>query len=676
MKRFLLTLCVVLPFFATGQSTNYLISQINYNPDPFTGGDTISLNFDDFHSAAVPLPFSFCFFDSTFDSIVIASNGYITFDLSAANNFSPWAIADSAPLPGMPDFLVMAPYQDIDPSTGGIITMREAGVAPYRRVIISYFQVPMFQCNQLSFSEQIILYETTNIIETHIADKPLCAAWNGGVAIHGIQKDTSTAYIVPGRDYPSQWTATNEGWRFAPDGPCAGPLPQNLLGGKVFADYNNNCVFDGSDAPIVNRSVLVNSGAYYTWSDLQGNYLVEVDTGNWNIQAVPPPYFANNCAPSGGYNVSFPSSPMSSLNNDFSDSILVYCPDLTVDLGLANMTTCQSEVAGITYCNQGTVPDSNVTITLTLNDSVSLDSSSAAYTMVASNTYEFSLGILQPGQCGTIGMVVSIGCDTIGSIYCISAAIQGNSTADCDTSNNVSQDCHALIGSYDPNDKRIASVQQQGQWSDLEEIDSTDVLRYTIRFQNTGSDTAYAVRIQDTLSPLLDHASLNPGASSHPYQYVQLGDVAVFEFNDIALVDSATNPLLSQGFIRFSIAQRPGNSVGTQIENEAAIYFDFNAPIITNVAIAEIPIPTVGISDPLNGLKVYPNPGQDGFTVWMENVDGESIELMDLSGKLLRTVPLKGEQTKVDTRDLPVGMYLYRVTGSGWMSAHGKWVKR
>lgn len=675
MKNYLLALCLLMPFLAFSQSTNYLISQVNYNPDPFTGGDTVSLNIDDIHSNVIPLPFSFCFFDSTFDSIVISTNGYITFETGYANQFSIWSIPGPAPLMNMPDYMIMAPYQDIDPSVGGVITTKTAGVAPYRRFIISFFQASMFSCTQLLFSEQIILYETSGLIETHIADKPLCATWNSGVAIHGLQKDTSTAVIVPGRNFPTQWVATNEGWRFAPDGPCAGPLPQNVLGGKVFADYNNNCVFDGIDAPIANRPVLVNGGVYYAWSDLQGNYVVELDTGTWNVQAVPPLYYANTCAPSGGYNVAFPTSPMSSLNNDFSDSVLVYCSDLTVDVGTFNMTACQPEIGGISYCNQGTVADSNVVVTLTLNDSISLDSASLPYTSPSTNVYEFSLGILQPGQCGNILLVLGIGCDSLGTVYCISANIDGDSNSECDTVNNDSQDCHALQGSFDPNDKRIASVDQQGVWSDFEEVDSTDLLRYTIRFQNTGTDTAFYVRIEDTLSALMDHASFQAGASSHSYQVVRIGDVVIFEFPGIDLVDSLTNPLLSQGFIRFSVAQRPGNMVGTLIENEAAIYFDFNAPIITNVATAEIPIPAVGLDAAYQRLKVYPNPGREGFTVMHEAYLGNVIEVHDLSGKMVLRKALDGPKTQVDASELPPGMYLYKVSGDGEGEYVGKWVK-
>jgi hypothetical protein len=66
------------------------------------------------------------------------------------------------------------------------------------------------------------LYESTNIIETHILDRQLCATWNGGNATHGLHNLAGNqATIVPGRNN-SAWAATNDGKRFTPSGPGTG----------------------------------------------------------------------------------------------------------------------------------------------------------------------------------------------------------------------------------------------------------------------------------------------------------------------------------------------------------------------------------------------------------------------------------------------------------------------
>ncbi|MBL0019879.1 MAG: hypothetical protein IPP17_26475 [Bacteroidetes bacterium] len=66
-------------------------------------------------------------------------------------------------------------------------------------------------------TQQIAIYETTNIIEVYIQSKPLCSTWNGGASILGVHNATGTAAVaVPGHNYPTQWSAINEGWRWTP----------------------------------------------------------------------------------------------------------------------------------------------------------------------------------------------------------------------------------------------------------------------------------------------------------------------------------------------------------------------------------------------------------------------------------------------------------------------------
>ncbi len=140
-------------------------------------------------------------------------------------------------------------------------------------------------------------------------------------------------------------------------------------------------------------------------------------------------------------------------------------------------------------------------------------------------------------------------------------------------------DCQESIGSWDPNDKRGFP---KGIGMDQIIYADTD-LEYHIRFQNTGTDIAFNVVIRDTISELLDIETLRPGASSHSYQW-QLMDnnVIKFTFDNIMLPDSNANEVASHGFVKFKIKQQDNNALGTVIENKAAIYFDFNAPVITN----------------------------------------------------------------------------------------------
>ncbi len=149
-------------------------------------------------------------------------------------------------------------------------------------------------------------------------------------------------------------------------------------------------------------------------------------------------------------------------------------------------------------------------------------------------------------------------------------------------------DCRQNVFSYDPNDK-LAFPQGIGHQRFIE---NTTELDYQIRFQNTGTAPAFEVVLRDTLSPFLDPETLRPGASSHPYDFaLENGNVAVFTFSAINLPPLTAGEEASQGWVKFRIAQTPGNQPGTQVENEASIYFDQNPPIVTPIVVHRIPFP-------------------------------------------------------------------------------------
>lgn len=148
-----------------------------------------------------------------------------------------------------------------------------------------------------------------------------------------------------------------------------------------------------------------------------------------------------------------------------------------------------------------------------------------------------------------------------------------------DEASHIDTECWSVIGSYDPNDKLVRPVGV----GETHCIGAKDDLEYVIRFQNTGTDTAFMVRIVDEISPYLDMRTFESGVSSHPYE-VKMYDRNVVEwtFPNILLVDSNANEPESHGFVKFKIHQKEGNTMGTKLENRASIYFDFNEPIVTN----------------------------------------------------------------------------------------------
>lgn len=196
---------------------------IPFNPDPFNQGTVLSFP-DDRFSATLPIGFDFCFMGTTYNQFVVSSNAYISFETACATAYSTWS-TEAIPNPATDDVRnsILGPWQDIDPTVGGTLRYSTQGTAPNRRMVVNYQNVPMYDlpCNSQLFTGQIIIYETSNVIENYIQNKTVCAAWNSGNAVQGLLDASGTvAVTVPGRNN-TQWTTTNDGTRFTPTcSPC------------------------------------------------------------------------------------------------------------------------------------------------------------------------------------------------------------------------------------------------------------------------------------------------------------------------------------------------------------------------------------------------------------------------------------------------------------------------
>ncbi len=243
--------------------------------------------------------------------------------------------------------------------------------------------------------------------------------------------------------------------------------------------------------------------------------------------------------------------------------------------------------------------------------------------------------------------------------------------------------CEDNIGSFDPNDKQ-GFPEGVGEDHILEANTS---IKYKIRFQNTGTDTAFTVVIRDTISEHLDLSTIQILGASHPYEvgftpYRELS----FTFDDILLPDSTTNEPASHGFIQYQIRQNADLPLGTVIENRAGIYFDFNDPIITNTVfhtIGEIGGDFVSIANPSSSsvqLKVVPNPfRENAFIEIGQELDGAVfLEIFDIAGKRVSLVDISPEggrlYFKMDGQ--APGIYTFRISDNIGIRGYGKFVVR
>ncbi len=232
---------------------------------------------DDTYGGVIDIGFDFTFYGNTFNQVVLSSNNHLTFNLANANNYSDWTITDPAPNNfDCPLNSILCPWQDIYPGVNGNGTIQYAttGDAPNRVFVASFCGIPMFSCTDICYTSQIKLYEGTNIIETHIAQKVLCTTWNQGAAIHGLHNENGTiAHIVTGldgieRNYPNQWTCENDGWRFSPNG-NNDYIIENITFAPAVAgtdilwqDDNGNIIGTGSEITVIpTESTVYTAGA-------------------------------------------------------------------------------------------------------------------------------------------------------------------------------------------------------------------------------------------------------------------------------------------------------------------------------------------------------------------------------------------------------------------------------
>jgi len=296
MKRLLF---LIISVFVNYQSINAQIifsndtSVCNSYQDTLYALSTIqsSMSVDDQHDALVPIGFSFNFYGISYTSLVVSGNGYVTFNASQANSYSPWSINQAIPNPGsMPENAIMAPWQDINTAAGGAVYYGTIGIAPNRMFVVTWCSVPMYSCSSDLYTGQVVLYEGSDKIEMHLKDKPLCSGWNGGNGIHGLVDATSANWdivtdptsSIP-RNFGLQWAALNEGWEFLPNTPANSYTINSITyipvvaGLNTWTDANGNILGTGPALP-----VNISSSAIY-FANISGSCFSGILSDSINI---------------------------------------------------------------------------------------------------------------------------------------------------------------------------------------------------------------------------------------------------------------------------------------------------------------------------------------------------------------------------------------------------------
>ena len=201
------------------QTTNYSVASIPYVNQTNTGNQLFMT--DDSQQGPFNIGFTFCFFGQTYTQFWVGSNGWISFSPGQPITFTTQTIPTGNI--NVPKNCIMGPWQDWHPGIGGQIRYQTTGVAPCRKLTVSWTNMPMFSCTNNLGTFHIVIYESTNYIENYIQNKPACQQWQNGTATQGIHNQLGTIGIAsPGRN-SSVWVANNDAYRWTPTGPAVLP---------------------------------------------------------------------------------------------------------------------------------------------------------------------------------------------------------------------------------------------------------------------------------------------------------------------------------------------------------------------------------------------------------------------------------------------------------------------
>jgi gliding motility-associated-like protein/uncharacterized repeat protein (TIGR01451 family) len=107
----------------------------------------------------------------------------------------------------------------------------------------------MYSCTALSATHQMVVYESTGVVEVYVQDKPVCTSWNEGLAILGMQNAARNKAVFPAGKNTSRWGSMgmNEAYRFTPSASVSRFKKAELLSGStVLATADTSTAANGS----------------------------------------------------------------------------------------------------------------------------------------------------------------------------------------------------------------------------------------------------------------------------------------------------------------------------------------------------------------------------------------------------------------------------------------------
>ncbi len=431
--------------------------------------------------------------------------------------------------------------------------------------------------------------------------------------------------------------------------------------GTVFNDLNFNGLRDPLEPGFPNAIIQVSNQNQYVTTDSLGHYTMISELLNDTISVVNPSPYCSVLPP-------FALIGDGSLTHDFALQFQANVSDVSITAANTQVFRqgFETEVV-VSLQNEGAKPEDAVQVILAnFDDAVPLQfleavpppNSILGDSLIWDN---LSLGLFE-GKNLHIRFWTPFDA-LLGSTVVLPFSV--GATGDTNLNNNEFTLTESVVYLFDPNDKQV-EPDTLAQAS----LSATD-LKYTIRFQNPGNIQADFVRILDTLPEELELSSLKILGSSHPCSWQILdGRVLQFQFKAIGLPDSLTDEPGSHGFVQFSIRALGDLPFGTKIWNRAAIYFDSNAPVVTDFSLMQVanPFSHTAIVGAEPRLLLRPNPASTSVVLEKGDDAAAWLEVYTSDGRQILARKTTGSHLSLPVHDWPNGPFVIQ-----WRSAGKLW---
>lgn len=193
----------------------------------------------------------------------------------------------------------------------------------------------------------------------------------------------------------------------------AGNLTSNMISGRVFHDLDRECDADKSEPGLSGWLVQAerNGTLFYGTTDDQGVFRIPVDSGSYNVRALPLNLYWDACIAQ-GTTVRF-STLYDSVQISFPMRQALACPFLEVEVATPFLAPCTDLEYTVRYRNIGTGTAANAYVDVLPDPKITFRAATRPYQVLPNGAYRFELGNLQALASGVFQIAAEMACTGI-----------------------------------------------------------------------------------------------------------------------------------------------------------------------------------------------------------------------------------------------------------------------